>query len=522
MPHSSAPLALPRGFRHGFATASYQIEGSVDVDGRGSTVWDDMCQRKNEDGSLKVVDGTDGSLATDSYRRYSEDIALMKSYGANCYRFSIAWARIIPLGGASDPVNPLGIKFYSDLIDELLANGIEPLVTLYHWDTPSALQERYNGWLDGEQITRDFVNYARVCFDAFGDRVKCWITLNEPYCESILGHLLGIHAPGRTSNRAQSAVGDSVHEPWIAGHNQILAHAHVSDLYNKQYRHRAIGGRGQISIALNGDWNEPYDQEPATIAAAQRANEAWVAWFADPIYLGRDYPASLRAQLGSRLPQFTSAELDLLKANIPEFYGMNHYTTNLVKPLSEPADALNYNGNVSLHHTYPDTGKLIGTPSQCSWHFNVPWGFRKLLGWIWDRYHVPIVVTENGYPVTDENNFSLQKAIDDTERCNFYESYLNEMEKAMLLDGVDVRGYCAWSLLDNFEWAEGYIPRFGCTHVDYKTMKRTPKKSSKVIREWFAAREAKGSSSTASMIPSSVVNLMKNSNFEVSAEAVIA
>ncbi|ORY56435.1 glycoside hydrolase family 1 protein [Leucosporidium creatinivorum] len=465
-------------FLHGFATASYQVEGSVDVDGRGSSVWDDLCNREGA-----IVDGSSGSEATDTYHRYKEDVALIKELGANSHRFSLSWSRIIPLGGADDPVNPLGVQFYNNFIDELIANGIEPMVTLFHWDLPLALQKRYGGWLDKEQATRDFVNYARVCFSHFGDRVKLWITLNEPFCTSILGHSLGVHAPGRSSDRTKSPEGDSATEPWIVGHSLLVAHASAVDLYRRE--------EGEIGISLNGDWCEPWDDSEENIAAAQRAQEFWVSWFADPIYLTGDYPSCMREQLGDRLPTFSKEEKKLVLGS-SDFYGMNHYTSNLIKNKSGPAAADDYQGNVEYTTVGPNGNPpALGYQSQCGWLQTAPWGFRKLLVWIYKRYGVPIIVTENGMPVRGEGDLPIEQALNDGPRVDFFKGYLENLELAMKEDGVAVRGYIAWSLLDNFEWAEGYIPRFGVVYVDYTTQKRTPKRSAHFIKQWFEEKQEK-------------------------------
>ncbi|OJT04041.1 Beta-glucosidase 1B [Trametes pubescens] len=251
--HVASPNKLPSDFLWGFATASFQIEGSTDVDGRGKSIWDDFSKLPG-----KTLDGRDGDVATDSYQRWKEDLDLLVEYGVNSYRFSIAWSRIIPLGGRNDPINEAGIQFYSNLIDALLERGIVPFVTLYHWDLPQALYERYGGWLSKE-IVEDYVHYARVCFERFGDRVKYWLTMNEPWCISILGHGRGVFAPGRSSDRMRSPEGDSSTEPWIAGHNVILSHAYASKLYREEFK--AAQG-GTIGITLNGDWALPYDDSP--------------------------------------------------------------------------------------------------------------------------------------------------------------------------------------------------------------------------------------------------------------------
>jgi beta-glucosidase len=269
-------------------SAAFQIEGSVNEGGRGPSIWDGFSRIPG-----KTLDGRNGDVATDSYRLWKEDVALLKKYGIKAYRFSLSWSRIIPLGGRNDPVNPTGIKFYSDFIDALLEAGITPFVvcsrsngshfgvlnnafsyqTLYHWDLPQGLHDRYGGWLNKEEIVKDYANYARVCFQHFGDRVKNWLTHNEPWCVAILGYGRGVFAPGRSSDRVRSpdpvdpsAVhpllrhgGDSSTEPWIVGHNLILAHAHAVKVYREEFKPHQ---KGEIGITLNGDMAIPWDDSP--------------------------------------------------------------------------------------------------------------------------------------------------------------------------------------------------------------------------------------------------------------------
>nr|GAT46320.1 glycoside hydrolase family 1 protein [Mycena chlorophos] len=269
---------LPPNFLWGFATASFQIEGYTDAGGRGPSIWDGFSRLPG-----KTLDGKNGDVSCGSYKLWETDIALLKQYGVNTYRFSLSWSRIIPLGGRNDPVNPEGIAFYSAFIDSLLENNIVPFVTLYHWDLPQALHDRYGGWLNKDEIVKDYTNYAKVCFEAFGDRVKHWsarsliaptkltlkrLTVNEPWCVAILGYGRGVFAPGRSSDRARSTEGDSSTEPWIVGRNVILAHAHGAKLYREKYKPTQ---HGQIGITLNGDWEMPYDGTPENIEAAQTA-----------------------------------------------------------------------------------------------------------------------------------------------------------------------------------------------------------------------------------------------------------
>ncbi|KAF8876839.1 beta-glucosidase 1B [Infundibulicybe gibba] len=462
----AAPSArkLPKGFLWGFATAAFQIEGSTNVDGRGKSIWDDFSKIPG-----KTLDGRDGDVATDSYRLWKTDVALLAEYGVKAYRFSISWSRIIPMGGRNDPVNPKGVKFYSDLIDSLLANGITPFVTLYHWDLPQCLHDRYGGWLNKDEITKDYTNYARICFEAFGDRVKHWLTLNEPWCVSILGYGRGVFAPGRSSDRERSPEGDSATEPWIVGHNLIISHANVVKLYRDKFKPIQ---KGQIGITLNGDWQMPYDDNPENIEAAQHALDVAIGWYADPIYLGH-YPTHMRNMLGDRLPQFTADELALVKGS-SDFYGMNTYTTNLCRAGGDDE----FQGLVDYTFTRPD-GTQLGTQAHCAWLQDYPQGFRSLLNYLWKRYKTPIFVTENGFAVKGENDMPLEQALKDSDRVNYFRGTTAALLAAIHEDGVDVRAY--FRFLDNFEWADGYSTRFGVTYVDYETQARYPKDSGKFL-----------------------------------------
>ena len=242
----------------------------------------------------------------------------MKSLGAKAYRFSVSWSRVIPLGGRNDPVNDKGLQYYVDLVDELLANDIQPMVTLFHWDLPQGLHDRYGGLLNKEEYVKDFVSYSKLMFKTLGSKVKFWITYNEPWCSSVLGYSIGQFAPGHTSDRKKSEVGDSSTEPWQVGHNILIAHGAAVKAYRDEFKEK---DGGVIGITLNGDWVEPWDpEEPKDVEACERKLEFAISWFGDPVYFG-EYPASMRKQLGDRLPQFTEEEKALVKGS-NDFYGM--------------------------------------------------------------------------------------------------------------------------------------------------------------------------------------------------------
>lgn len=467
---------LPKDFLWGFATASYQIEGAASEDGRGPSIWDTFSHTPG-----KTADGKTGDVACDAYHHMEEDIGLLKSYTANTYRFSISWSRVIPLGGRNDPVNEKGIEFYAKYIDALIEAGITPFVTLFHWDLPQALHDKYLGLLDKEEFAKDFDNYARLCFTRF-PHVQHWITFNEPWCSAVLGYNSGVFAPGRCSDRTKSAEGDSAREHLIAGHSLLIAHGTAVKSYREDFKPRQ---GGEIGITLNGDWTEPWDPEdPEDVEACERRLEFAISWFADPIYFGK-YPDSMRKQLGDRLPEFTPEESALLKGS-NDFYGMNHYTANYIKHKTTPADPFDHLGNLETLF-YNKAGDCIGPETQSVWLRPHPIGFRKLLNWISSRYGRPkIYVTENGTSLKGENDMPILDTVNDEFRCEYFRGYINALAKASSEDGVNVMGYLAWSLMDNFEWAEGYETRFGVTAVDYENgQQRYPKKSAKVVGELF-------------------------------------
>lgn len=446
---------FPENFIWGSATSSYQIEGAWKEEGKGPSIWDVFCLIPG-----KVQDGDTGEIACDHYHRMEEDIALMKAMGLKAYRFSIAWPRVLPTG--RDTVNLQGIAFYNKLIDELMAAGIEPWITLYHWDLPAALEFEINGWL-GEDISDVFATYASLCFTHFGDRVKNWITINEPWVVAILGYGHGVFAPGKKSSDL----------PYIAGHNLLLAHAKAVNLYRTKFQHQ----QGIIGITNNCDWREPLTDSKEDKDAAERALEFFLAWFADPVYKG-DYPAVMKERLGKRLPMFSEEEKILLKGS-SDFFGLNHYTTMYASDATHNKEEGTVYGNGGL-----SADQDVNLSVNAEWKLTamqwaiVPWGCRKLLEWIDDRYdHPPIFITENGGAFEDE---LIDGKVNDVERIDFFKGYISVIGEA-IDKGVNVKGYFIWSLLDNFEWASGYAKKFGIHFVEKDTLNRIPKASA----QWY-------------------------------------
>lgn len=457
-------LKFPSDFVWGTATAAYQVEGGWDADGRGLSIWDTHS---------RAMGGDTGEVACDHYFRYEEDVKLMQRLGLKNYRLSISWSRIQPNG--SGELNPEGVAFYNRLIDCLLAHGVQPLVTLYHWDLPHALHAEQDGWLS-EKIVPAFTQYARLCFELYGDRVKNWLTFNEPWCVCLLGYGTGEHAPGIKC--------DDGTKVYRAAHNVLLAHAAAVDLYRREFK--AAQG-GVIGITLNCNWNEPVGD--ADLAVAKRNVDAahrvfmWnFGWFADPIWKG-DYPEEMRERCGDRLPSFTDEQKALLKGS-SDFMGLNHYFSDFIKAADSETEFVSHWGVSSKGGYFGDMAATTHghhTWSQTDMGWNVvPWGFKKLLLWCQKRYNPDggIYITENGCAVAEPTR---EVAIEDHFRVAYLSSYVQAMHEAMQA-GADVRGYFAWSFLDNFEWSLGYSKRFGIVHVDYVTQERTPKASA----QWFS------------------------------------
>ena len=450
---------FPNNFLWGTATSAYQIEGAWRTDGRGPSIWDAFAHTPG-----KTRNGDHGDVACDHYHSFKSDIALMKEMGVGCYRFSLSWSRLLPAGRGA--VNEAGVDFYNRLIDCLLEAGIQPWVTLFHWDLPLALQMEMDGLLNPD-IADVFADYAELCFERFGDRVKNWITLNEPWCSAYLGHGNGYFPPGRTSDD----------EPYIVAHHLIRAHAYVVDRYRRRFQ---SSQGGQIGIANNCDWREPLTDSPEDHAAAQRALEFFLGWFADPIYLG-DYPASMRERVGDRLPPFTEADRKLIHGS-SDFFGLNHYTTNyaaVARDAGAVATEFTGNGGLSQDQQVQLSDDPAWEKTDMGWSV-VPWGLEKLLKWVDARYHHPaIYITENGSAWPDEDDRSV--ALHDTRRVDFLDGYIRACHEAIAA-GVDLRGYMCWSFMDNFEWARGYSMRFGLHWVDFETGERVPKNSAR----WYA------------------------------------
>lgn len=446
---SQVEARFPEGFAWGAATAAYQIEGGASADGRGTSIWDTFSHTPGN-----VRGGDTGDVACDHYRRYAADVELMAELGLQSYRFSVAWPRIQPDG--IGPVNPAGLDFYDRLVDALLAHGIDPIATLYHWDLPQPLEDR-GGWTSRDTAYR-FAEYACVVHDRLGDRVATWLTLNEPWCAAFLGYASGVHAPGRNDPA----------DAFAAVHHLLLAHGSAT-------RDLRAAGAARVGIALNPALIRPSDPESADdVAAASLVDGLHNRLFLNPL-LGQAYPADVLeiidrhggvGWLRDGDEQSIAAPIDLL--------GVNYYSPTVVaaRP-GEPANP-----------TYPGTENIAFLPPRGSvtamgWPID-PDALTEILVRLGTDYPgVQLWITENGAAFDDEKSGGN---VADDDRIEYLEGHVRAVHAAVQR-GVDVGGYLVWSLMDNFEWAEGYGKRFGIVHVDYNTLARTPKASAQWYRD---------------------------------------
>jgi len=428
---------FPVNFLWGAATSAYQIEGSPMADGAGESIWHRFSHQPG-----RIADGSNGDLACDHYRRFAEDVALMRELGFNSYRFSTSWSRVLPRG--IGPVNQPGLDFYQRLTDSLLHHGIEPMVTLYHWDLPQALEER-GGWANPESI-RWFADYAALMYRTLGDRVRLWATINEPWVIVDQGYVEGRHAPGRRDWTEAATVSK----------NLLLAHAAAVETY------RAFG-TNNIGIVLNLVPIFPASEADADRSAANRLDAYFNRQFLDPLLLGV-IPAELPEMFGSAWLAWTADELRRVRQRI-DFMGVNYYLRLVVcdDPSQGPARA-----RIVVQPNCPHTAT--------GWEI-YPQGLTDILLWVKRWYgDIPLYITENGAAFDDV--LEPNRAINDTPRVQYLNDHLRAARQA-IANGVDLRGYFVWSLLDNFEWQSGYSKRFGVVSVDFNSQRRTPKESAR-------------------------------------------
>ncbi|HEV8196852.1 MAG TPA: GH1 family beta-glucosidase [Gemmatimonadales bacterium] len=432
----SSSYRFPPGFLWGAATSAYQIEGSPLADGAGPSIWHRFAHTPGA-----TENGDTGDVACDHYRRSRSDVALMRDLGLSAYRFSIAWARVLPSGRA--PVNLPGLAFYDRLVDRLLEHGIAPSVTLYHWDLPAALDD-LGGWLNRD-IAGWFADYAAVVVRKLGDRVAFWTTLNEPWVVSDAGYLHGTHAPGHAS------LSEAAH----ASHNLLRAHGAAMQAI------RAEGGR-QAGLVVNLEPKYPASDRPADLAATRRAEAYMNRQFLDPVFLGQ-YPDELALAYGPAWPAHPAEDFELIGQPL-DFLGINYYTRNVTGHDAAvlPLQAIRVRQDQHLH-------------TMLDWEVYPP-ALTDVLLWVQRRYgSVPLYITENG-AAFDDPPVAEGPVLDDPLRVAYLRDHLRAAHEA-IRQGVDLRGYFAWSLMDNFEWSAGYSKRFGLYHVNFDTQVRTPKAS---------------------------------------------
>jgi beta-glucosidase len=443
------PIQFPDRFLWGCATSAYQIEGSPLADGAGASIW----QRFTHTPGL-THNGDTGDVACDHYRRYADDVALMKSLGMQAYRFSLSWSRILPAGKGA--VNAAGLDFYERLVDALLAANIQPIITLYHWDLPVALDD-LGGWLNRD-IASWFADYATIVYRRLDDRVQRWATLNEPWVVSDGGYLHGALAPGH-KNRFEAP---------IASHNLMRSHGAAVQAY------RAVG-RHQIGLVVNLEPQTPASQDPDDIAAANRVDAYMNRQYLDPAMLG-SYPEEMTEIFGEAWPAWPDRDLALIRQPI-DFIGVNYYTRSVRR----------HDANV-----YPLRAAVVRQPqsayTETSWEVR-PAAFTEILLWVRQRYgDLPIYVMENGAAFYDPPTAEAGR-VHDPLRVSYLRSHLRAAHAAIAV-GVDLRGYMVWSLLDNLEWSLGFSKRFGIVHVDFATQTRTPKDSARYYARVIASHGA--------------------------------
>jgi len=437
--------SFPEDFLWGVATASYQIEGADLQEGKGPSIWSDFTHEPG-----RIDSGENGDIACDHYHRYLEDIELMTRLGVNSYRFSISWPRVFPEGRGQ--INQMGIDFYDRLIDELLKRSIRPVVTLYHWDLPLKLQKRFKGW-ESREIRHYFGDYSSSMFSKFGDRVKLWITLNEPYCSSHISYLWGEHAPGKRDLRISLSV----------AHNLLLSHGEAVKRFREEVRD------GMIGLTNVSAFVEPASDSRADLRAARLYDQFVNGWFFETPITG-EYPSELfsRFEIAGVSPTIEDEDMELISTPF-DFWGVNYYTRNLVR--SQESSVL---GSEVVQGDLPKT--------EMGWEI-YPEGLEGFLFKVFKEYgRKPIYVTENGIASKDA---LVDGNVDDGPRIDYLRKHFSAALNA-IKGGVDLRGFFVWTMMDNFEWARGYSKRFGLVYVDFKNdLKRVPKKSFNYYRDFL-------------------------------------
>nr|WP_304214283.1 GH1 family beta-glucosidase [Fredinandcohnia onubensis] len=441
-------IQFPKGMKWGTATAAYQVEGAAFEDGRGLSIWDTFSHTPG-----KVKNNDNGDVACNSYHRYEEDIELLDELGANVYRFSVSWPRIYPNGQGA--LNQKGLDYYHKLVNSLVDKGIEPMLTLYHWDLPQALQDQ-GGWADRNTIDA-FSQYAETIFKEFNGKVKYWQTINEPLCAAFLSNYRGIHAPGY----------QDLHLAIDVSHHLLLAHGNAVKLF------RELSIEGQIGTATNTTWREPFSNRVEDIEACRREIGHNIDWFLDPIFNG-EYPHYLVdwfKKKGAHL-HIEDGDMEVIQQPI-DFIGVNYYSGNVARYKENEGLLDIENIEIDYNHTH------IGWPIYAD-------GFNKVFHYLAERYgNIPLFITENGACCADD---LVDGKVNDQDRIHYYKQHLTAVSRA-IDSGIPIIGYLAWSLLDNFEWADGYGKRFGLVYIDFQSQDRIKKES----YHWYKEVIANGS-----------------------------
>ncbi|KAM7476679.1 hypothetical protein LguiB_023922 [Lonicera macranthoides] len=499
---------FPKDFIFGTSSAAYQFEGAAYEDGKGNSTWDVFTATYPD----RIKDNSSGAIAADFYHRYEEDLPVMNYLGFNAFRFSISWPRIVPNGtihGKIDGmmtagVNHDGVNYYNKLINESIKNGQEPFVTIFHWDLPQALEDEYLGFLN-ETIVDDFSRYAELCFQLFGDRVKNWVTINEPWSYSTMGYAQGLFppnrctpglkinpalgfSPGRFASYAEQAeckAGNSGTEPYIVSHHLLLSHATAVDVYRKNYQKSQ---KGQIGISLCTQWYKPRNTSyPQDQYAKDRAIAFMYGWFMEPLVNGT-YPEQMIKHVGNRLPTFSTNQSKLVKGSA-DFIGLNYYTAQYVADMacfeqlekSYMTDPCVFLSNVS------STGEPIGKKTYLDWLYIYPDGIRDILNYGNRTYNnPPIYITENGVA-----RHNLGDRPHDLIRKRYHKHHMALIPK-LIKEGVNVKGYFIWSYMDNFDWLAGYTVNYGLIYVDQKnnTLNRSCKDSALWYKDFLGSNKS--------------------------------
>ncbi|GFQ02631.1 raucaffricine-o-beta-d-glucosidase [Phtheirospermum japonicum] len=531
---------FPNDFVFGTGISAYQNEGAAAKGGRGPSIWDAFTL--NTPG--RIADGSNGNVATDTYNRFKEDVKMVKKMGFDAFKISISWSRILPGGTRSAGVNREGIDYYNELIDTLLAHGVEPYVTLFFFDFPQCLEKEYGGFLS-KRVVQDFVEYAELCFWEFGDRVKHWMTMNASWAYCTGGYVTCIFPPSKGDPTAffsaleglgnkdkvrsddddddddQVAVYCGVYEPrqvlsdcrrrlchsdedndrdrgatnsngydpknaYTVARNMLLAHAAAVDSYRKKFQEQQ---GGKIGIALNCHWFEPYNKrDDDDIKATKRALDFMLGWFLEPIMTGQ-YPQNMTSFVPCKnLAPFTPQESSMVKGSI-DFLGLNYYTAHYAAndPNPKGQDGYYKDQRIRFYTRSRQHKMAIGPSVSLPWLCSVPHGIHKLLNYINATYFhgktsLPIYITENGVDQKNDHELTPREGCDDQHRMRYFQSHIANVRKA-IDDGVNVKGYFAWAWSDPFEWAAGYTIRFGLMYVDFKNdLARYPKSSAL----WFS------------------------------------